>query len=75
MLGIDLTTALVILGALVILFLAFDFVFAGGGMTSALMGGAMQCGAAAMGSPYGWMLIVVLVVVVLAVFGILFGYR
>ncbi len=75
MLGIDLTTALVIVIALVVLFLAFDFLFAGGGMTSAMMGGAMQCGAAAMASPFGWVLIVALILVVLAAFGILFGYR
>lgn len=75
MLGIDLTAALVIVIALVLLFLAFDFLFAGGGMTSAMMGGAMQCGAAAMGSPYGWALIVALILVVLAAFRILFGYR
>jgi len=75
MFGIDLTTVLVILGALIVLFLAFDFLFAGGGMTSAMMGGAMQCGAAAMGSPFGWVLIVALILVVLAAFGILFGYR
>jgi hypothetical protein len=75
MLGIDLTTALMILGALIILFLAIDFLFAGGGMTSGLMGGAMQCGATMMGSPYGWVLIVALILVVLAAFGILFGYK
>ena len=75
MFGIDLTTALVILGALVILFLAIDFLIAGGGMTGTLMGGAMQCSAAAMGSPYGWALIVALVLVVLAIFGSLFGSR
>lgn len=75
MLGIDLTTVLVILGALVILFLALDFLFAGGGMTSAMMGGAMQCGAAAMGSPYGWVLIIALILVALAAFALVFGYR
>ena len=75
MLGFDLTTAFVIIIALVLLFLALDFLFAGGGMTSAMMCGAMQCGAATMGSPYGWALIITLVLVVLAVFGILFVFR
>ncbi len=75
MFGIDLTTVLAIVGALVLLFLVADFVFAGGGMTSAVMGGAMHCGAATMNSPYGWVLVVALVVVVLAIFGVLFGYR
>ena len=74
MLGIDLTTTLVILAALVVLFLALDFLFAGGGMTSAMMGGAIQCSAAVMGSPFGWVLIVALILVILAVFGIFFGY-
>jgi hypothetical protein len=72
MLGVDLTTLLLIIGALVLIFLALDFVFAGGGMTSAMMGGAAQCGAAMMGSPYGWVLIVAFIVIVLAVFGFIF---
>ena len=75
MFGIDLSTALVILAALIVLFLAFDFLYAGGGMTSAIMGGAMQCGAGIMGSPYGWTLIVALIVIVLVAFGMMFGVR
>lgn len=75
MFGIDGTVVLIGLGALLILFLAIDFLFAGGGMTSAMMGGATQCGAAMMSSPYGWVLIVALVLVGLAIFGVLFGYR
>lgn len=72
MLGVDLTTLLFIFIALVVIFLALDFVFAGGGMTSAMMGGAAQCGAAMMGSPYGWVLIVAIVVIALGVFGFIF---
>ena len=75
MVGIDWTIVLVAIAVVVVLFLAFDFLLAGGGMTSAMMGGAIQCGAAAMGSPFGWLLIVALILVVLAAFGILFGYR
>ena len=75
MVGIDWTIVLVAIAVIVVLFLALDFLFAGGGMTGAMMGGAMQCGAAVMGSPFGWVLIVALILVVLAAFGILFGYR
>lgn len=75
MFGIDLTTALVVFAALVILLFALDLLLAGGGITSAMLGGAMQCGAAMARSAYGWVLIVVLVLVVLGAFGILFGYR
>ena len=75
MFGIDLSAALVILAALIVLFLVSDLLFAGGGMTSAMMGTAAQCGAGIMGSPYGWTLIVALVVIVLVVFGMVFGAR
>ena len=75
MFGIDLTTILVILGALVVLFLVIDLVFAGGAITGGMMGATAQCGAAMMGSPYGWMLIVAIVVIVLFAFGMLFGAR
>ena len=75
MVGIDWTIVLVAIAVVVVLFLAFDFLLAGGGMTSAMMGGAIQCGAAVMESPFGWVLIVALILVVLAAFGILFGYR
>ncbi len=36
MLGIDLTTVLVIIGAVILLFLLLDFLFAGGGMTGGM---------------------------------------
>ena len=75
MVGIDWTIVLVVIAVLVVLFLALDLLFAGGGMTSAAMGDATQCGAAVMESPFGWVLIVALILVVLAAFGILFGYR
>ncbi len=75
MFGIDLTTLVIIVIAFIGVFLLLDLVFAGGGMTGAMMGGAAQCGAAMMGSPYGWGLIVALVLVVLVAFGALFGYR
>ncbi len=57
---------------LVVLFLLMDFLLAGGGMTNAVMGGLLQCGSAVLGSPYGWTLIVVIVLLILASFGILF---
>ncbi len=80
MFGVDLTILLLIIVALGVVFLVLDFLFAGGGMTlrqaqgrlGAMMGGAAQCGAAMMGSPYGWVLIVAFIVVVLAVFGFIF---
>lgn len=75
MLGIDWTLVLIGLGVLVILFLAVDFLFAGGGMTGGMIGAAAQRGAAAMGSPYGWTLVVALVVIVLVAFGLIFGVR
>ncbi len=75
MFGIDWTIVAVAIAVIIVLFLALDFLFAGGGMTSAMMGGAMQCGAAVMGSPFGWVLIVALILVVLAAFGIFFGYK
>ncbi len=74
MFGIDWTIVAVAIAVVVVLFLALDFLFAGGGMTGAMMGSAMQCGAAVMGSPFGWVLIVALILVVLAAFGIFFGY-
>ncbi len=72
MFGIDTVTLLVMIGALVVLLLLLDFLMAGGGMTGALMGGMMQCGAAVLGSPYGWVLVLTLVVIILALFGIYF---
>ncbi len=71
MIGIDLTTVLLILGALFLLFLIVDLLFAGGGMTGGMMGGMMQGGAALMGTPYGLGLIVVLVILGLGL--IVFG--
>jgi hypothetical protein len=78
--GVDLTTVLLIIVALGVVFLVLDFLFAGGGMTlrqaqgrlGAMMGGAAQCGAAMMGSPYGWLLIVALIIIVLAASGFIF---
>ncbi len=67
MVGIDLTTVLLLIVGLVVLFLALDFLFAGGGMTGAMMGGMMHGTAAMLGSPYGWALIIALVLIVLAV--------
>ncbi len=75
MFGIDLTTLLVLVAVLIAVFLVIDFLFAGGAMTSGMMGATAQCGAAAMSSPYGWMLIVAIVVIVLCAFGVLFGAR
>ncbi|MBI5029270.1 MAG: hypothetical protein HZB51_01990 [Chloroflexi bacterium] len=75
MFSFDLITAFIIIAALMVLFLMLDLVFAGGGMTSGLLGAVAQCGAAAMGSPYGWMLIVALVVIVLVAFGMMLGVR
>lgn len=72
MIGLDPILILAALLGLALAFLALDFVFSGGGMASAMMGGAAQCGTALMGSPYGWMLIVAVVVIALGVFGILF---
>jgi hypothetical protein len=72
MLGVDLTILLLIVVVLFVILLALDFVFAGGGMTSATMGGAAQCGAAMMGSPYGWVLIVAFIVIALGAFGFIF---
>jgi len=73
MFGIDLITALVIIAVFVVLILVIDLVFTGGGMTSGMMGVAAQCGAAAMSSPYGWILIVAIIFIVLTAFGRLFG--
>lgn len=75
MFGMDFTTVLIMITAAIILFIALDLLFAGGGMTSAAMGGAMQCGAAMMSSPYGWALILVIVLVALGAFSFFFGYR
>ncbi len=78
--GVDLTTALLIIVALGVVFLILDFLFAGGGMTlrqaqgrlGAMMSSAAQCGAALLGSPYGWVLIVAIIIIVLAAFGFIF---
>ena len=75
MFGIDLTSVIVIFAALIVLFLVIDLVFAGGAMTGGMMGATAQCGAAMLGSPYGWMLIVALVVIILIAFGMMFGMR
>ena len=73
MFGIDLLTLfIIVLIALGVLFV-LDLLFAGGGMTSAMMGGMMHGAAGMMGSPYGWALIVALVIVVLVVFSLSIG--
>lgn len=72
MFGVDAVIFLLALIAFVFLFLLLDFLLAGGGMTSAMMGGVMQCGAAVLGSPYGWTLMVAIVLIILVLFGIFF---
>ncbi|MBI4670902.1 MAG: hypothetical protein HY741_04430 [Chloroflexi bacterium] len=67
-----LTLAVIVLIALGVLFV-LDLLLAGGGMTSAMMGGMMHGGAAMMGSPYGWVFIVALVIVILVLFGLFFA--
>lgn len=49
-----------LLGAAVVLvvFLAFDLLVAGGGMSAGMMGGAVGM----MGTPWGWLILVVLAV-------------
>jgi len=69
MFGIDLITLIIIVLAVVAVFFLLDFIFAGGGMT----GAATQCGAAMMGSPYGWIGIVAVIIVILAAFWMMFG--
>jgi hypothetical protein len=73
MIGIDLTTLFIVVIAIVAVFLLFDLLFAGGGMTGGMMGAAAQCGAAVMGSPYGWIGILALVLMIIAAFGMAFG--
>lgn len=75
MFGMDWTTVLVMVAVALVLLVALDLLLAGGGMTSAVMGGAMQCGAAMMSSPYGWALILVIILVALGAFSFFFGYR
>jgi len=67
----NLPIILALLFALAAVLLWIDALFWGG----AMMGGMMHGAAALMGSPNGWMLVVTLVVVVLAVFGTLLGQR
>ncbi len=57
--------------ALVITLFLLDCLLAGGGMTGAVMGGMMHGTATMLGSPYGWLLIVALVLIILAAFGFL----
>ncbi len=75
MFGLDLATVLVVVAITLVLFVALDILLAGGGMTSAAMGGATQSGAAMMSSPYGWALILVIIPVALGAFSFFFGYR
>ncbi len=67
----DLPTILVVLFALVVVLLWIDILLLGGAMTGGMMHGA----AGMMGSPYGWMLIVAFVVIVLVAFGLVFAAR
>ncbi len=57
--------------ALVVALILLDCLLAGGGMTGAVMGGMMHGTAAMLGSPYGWLLIVALVLIILTAFGFL----
>lgn len=75
MFGIDLITLLVIVLIALGVLLVLDLLLAGGGTTSAMMGGMVHGAAGMMGSPYGWALIVALVVLVLVVFGLVFASR
>lgn len=65
----DLPTALVLFFALGVILLWIDALFLGG----AMMGGMMHGAAGLMGSPFGWTLIVALVLVILIVFGLVFA--
>ena len=65
----DLPTALVLFFALGVTLLWIDALFLGG----AMMGGMMHGAAGLMGSPFGWTLIVALVLVILIVFGLVFA--
>ncbi len=69
--GVDLVTALMLIIALVVALILLDCLLAGGGMTGAVMGGMMHGTAAMLGSPYGWLLIVALVLIILTAFGFL----
>ncbi len=73
--SLDPTTALVMFAALVIVLFALGFVFTGGRRTSAAMGGATQFAATRAASSFGWAVILLVILLVLGVFGILFGYR
>ncbi len=70
--GIDLLTALMLILALGVVLFLLDCLLAGGSMTGAAMGGMMHGTAAMLGSPYGWLVIVALVLIILAAFGFLF---
>lgn len=73
--SIDLLTfAVIVLIALGVL-LVLDLLLAGGGTTGAMMGGMMHGAAGLMGSPFGWTLIVALVMVILILFGLAFASR
>ncbi len=72
MMGVDLVTALLLILAFVVALFLLDCLLAGGGMTGAVMGGMMHGTAAMLGSPYGWLVIVTLVLIILAAFGFLF---
>ena len=71
MILMGLPTFLVLLVALGVVLLWIDALFIGG----ALMSGIVHGAAGMMTSPFGWVLIVVLVVILLIGFGMLFGQR
>lgn len=67
----DLPTALVLFFVLGVILLWIDALFLGG----AMMSGMMHSAAGLMGSPFGWTLIVALVVVILITFGLVFASK
>ncbi|HZQ10429.1 MAG TPA: hypothetical protein VFD70_27870 [Anaerolineae bacterium] len=67
----DLPTAPVLFIALGVILLWLDALFFGG----AMMGGMVHGAARLMGSPFGWTLIVALVIFILIVFGLVFASR
>ncbi len=70
--AVDLVAALMLIIALVVALILLDCLLAGGGITGAVMGGMMHGTAAMLGSPYGWLLIVAVILIVLTAFGLAF---
>ena len=67
----DLPTVVVALVAIGVIVLWLDVLFAGGAITGGMMHGV----AGMMGSPFGWTLIVALILIILVVFGLVFATR